>query len=68
MCAAASIWAGISRIVYGVSIPWLAVQGWTQIRLRAAEVVQCASNPPDLHGGVLADECAALFLAARTTP
>ena len=65
MCAAACCWAGVRRIVYGVSIPWLAERGWRQITLRAAEVFAAARQPVELTGGLLADECGRLFDAAR---
>jgi tRNA(Arg) A34 adenosine deaminase TadA len=65
MCAAACVWADIGRVVYGVSIPWLAEHGWHQIGIRASEVFAAAGEPPVLQGDVLADDCAALFLAAR---
>jgi|GEM_PF-6463075 len=38
MCQAAILWAGIRRVVYGTSIPFLAAHGWWQIDLRAVEV------------------------------
>lgn len=65
MCAAACCWAGVRRIVYGVSIPWLAERGWRQITLRATEVFAAARQPVELTGGFLADECGRLFDAAR---
>jgi tRNA(adenine34) deaminase len=65
MCAAACCWAGIARIAYGVSIPWLCEHGWRQIALRAASVFAAGDKPIVLEGGVLGDECARLFLAAR---
>jgi tRNA(Arg) A34 adenosine deaminase TadA len=65
MCAAACCWAGIRRIVYGVSIPWLCKHGWPQINIRAADVCTAGSKTVELRGGVLADACAELFLRAR---
>lgn len=66
MCAAAAVWAGLGRIVYGVDIPWLAAHGWYQIDLRAAVVLAHAgSRAPILTGAVLAAECAALFERSR---
>jgi len=65
MCAAACFWAGVRRIVYGVSIPWLSERGWRQIALRATEVFAAARQPVELSGGVLANDCARLFTAAR---
>ncbi len=65
MCAAACHWAGMRRIVYGVSIPWLVEHGWRQIGLRAATILAAEDEAIVIAGGVLADECALLFLAAR---
>jgi len=65
MCAAACCWAGVRRIVYGVSIPWLAKRGWRQIAVRATDVFAAARPPVELTGGILADECGRLFAAAR---
>jgi tRNA(adenine34) deaminase len=65
MCAAACCWAEVRRIVYGVSIPWLAEHDWRQITVRAAEVFAAARQPVELTGGVLSDECGRLFVAAR---
>lgn len=65
MRAAACCWAEVRRIVYGVSIPWLAKRGWRQIALRATDVFAAARQPVELAGSVLEDECARLFTAAR---
>jgi tRNA(Arg) A34 adenosine deaminase TadA len=38
-CSQSAIgWAGITRVVYGTSIPTLTSFGWHQIQIRAAEV------------------------------
>ena len=68
LCAAAVAWAGIPRVVYGVSIPWLVAHGWWQIDLRAGELfARAPARPVTLREGVLESACAALFLAARQT-
>ena len=65
MCQAAILWSGIETVVYGTSIRFLQSQGWRQIDILADEVVrrgpfwQCT-----LIGGVLEEECNALFEAA----
>lgn len=64
MCAAACFWAGVRRIVYGVSIPWLAAHGWRQIAVRAVAVLAASDESIAIAGGVLADECKCLFVAA----
>lgn len=66
MCTAALVWAGVRRVVYGVSIPWLAEHGWWQMDLRAEVVLRHApGRAVALTGGVCAAECAALFEAAQ---
>lgn len=68
LCAAAVAWAGIPRVVYGVSIPWLVAHGWWQIGMRADELfARAPDRPVTLRGGVLESACAALFVAARET-
>lgn len=65
MCAGAIVWAGIPRVVYGVSIPWLAAQGWFQLDLRAADVFgRAPGRHLEVLGEVQQEACAALFLAA----
>jgi len=65
MCQGAILWSGIATVVYGTSIRFLQNHGWRQIDLLAEEVVQ---RSPDwrctLIGGMLEQECNALFLAA----
>ncbi len=62
MCQGAILWAGIPRVVYGTSIPFLAARGWWQIDLRAADVAARAPGRPCVVvGGVLSAECDALF-------
>ncbi|MFN4258763.1 MAG: nucleoside deaminase [Gemmataceae bacterium] len=64
MCQSAVEWAGISAVVYGISIPRLVEQGWWQIDIRAEEVIRRTPfRQTALLGGVLESECNALFLA-----
>jgi tRNA(Arg) A34 adenosine deaminase TadA len=69
MCQAAIIWAGIPMVVYGTSTPFLKSLGWPQMDIRAEEV---ARRTPFRHttvlGGVLEEECNALFLALPRGP
>ncbi len=65
MCAGAIIWAGISTVVYGTSIPTLIKQGWFQIKIRASEVVVRTPNSSlQVIGGILEEECDELFAEA----
>jgi len=65
MCQGAILWSGIGLIVFGTSIRFLQNHGWRQIDIPAEEVVQ---RSPDWRctviGGILEQECNALFLAA----
>jgi tRNA(adenine34) deaminase len=66
MCTAAALWAGIPMIVYGSSIPFLTSLGGGQIDIRSTEVVRRTSfRKAVVLGGVLEEECNALFLAAK---
>jgi tRNA(adenine34) deaminase len=64
MCQSAIEWAGIPLVVYGTSIPFLKSNGWQQIDIRAEEVIRRTPfRRTALLGGILEDECNALFLA-----
>ena len=65
MCQAAILWSGIETVVFGTSIRFLQSQGWRQIDIFAEEVVR--RGPAwrcTVIGGILEQECNALFLAA----
>ncbi len=65
MCQGAILWSGIGTVVYGTSIRVLQKLGWRQIDILAEEVVR--RSPAwrcTLIGGILAQECNALFEAA----
>lgn len=64
MCMSAILWSGIQMVVYGTSIRFLQKQGWRQIDLLAEEIVRRGSAwKCTIIGGVLEDECNALFAA-----
>jgi tRNA(adenine34) deaminase len=66
MCQGAILWAGIQRVVFGTSIDTLKHMGWRQIDIPAAEVIQRMPGAKcHLVGGILEQECDALFRAAR---
>jgi tRNA(Arg) A34 adenosine deaminase TadA len=66
MCQGAALWAGISRVVFGTSIDTLIRLGWRQIHISAAEVVSRTPGAQcEISGGVLEQECDALFRAAK---
>ena len=65
MCQSAIIWAGMPLVVYGTSIPYLRKLGWGQIEIRAEEVAKASAfHPNKVLGGVLEEECNALFRAS----
>jgi tRNA(adenine34) deaminase len=66
MCQGAIEWAGIGRVFYGSSIPYLQKLGWWQIDLRATDIsARAAFRDTVIVGGILEAECNALFAAAN---
>ncbi|EFA79046.1 hypothetical protein PPL_08516 [Heterostelium album PN500] len=79
MCAAASVWRGLGRMVYGTDIPTLARIGSKQITIRTREIysnsilslfktgaqgVQGSNYVPLLKESVLKEECDRAFYTA----
>jgi tRNA(adenine34) deaminase len=65
MCQGAVAWAGIRRVVFGSSIPFLKSLNWWAIDIRAAELSRLAAfRECTVAGGVLEEECNKLFRAA----
>jgi len=65
MCEGAVAWAGIRRVVFGSSIPFLKSLNWWAIDIRAAELARLAAfRECTVVGGVLEEECNQLFHAA----
>ncbi|WFB34940.1 nucleoside deaminase [Kiritimatiellota bacterium B12222] len=66
MCMSGILWTGIPRVVYGSSIQTLRELDYRHIDLPAKEVVSRAKGDLqcELIGGVLEQECDALFAAA----
>ncbi len=56
MCAAAIVYAGVRRVVYGASIPQIA-EHMPQIPLRSQELVRVAEKNVELTGGVASEQC-----------
>jgi len=67
MCQGAVAWAGIKRVVFGSSIPFLkSVNVWA-IDIRAEELARLAAfRKCTVAGGVLEEECNKLFRTALT--
>jgi tRNA(adenine34) deaminase len=67
MCQGAVAWAGIKRVVFGSSIPFLKSLDWWAIDIRAEELARLAAfRKCTVVGGVLEEECNKLFRAALT--
>lgn len=62
MCQGAILWSNIHEVVFGTSIRYLQKTGWRQIDILASEVIDRAPHwRCQLVGGVLEEECNALF-------
>jgi tRNA(adenine34) deaminase len=67
MCQGAVAWAGISRVVFGSSIPFLKSLNWWAIDIRAEEIAKLSQfRKCTVVGGVLEEECNRLFRIAVT--
>jgi len=65
MCQGAVAWTGISRVVFGSSIPFLKSLNWWAIDIRAAELAKLSTfRNCKVVGGILEEECNKLFRAA----
>lgn len=64
MCMAAILWSGISAVVFGAPIRHLQQRGWRQIDILSDEVLRRSPGATcAIIGGVLDEECRALFAA-----
>ena len=61
MCAAACVWAGVSKIVFGASTKQLIDLGTKQIDISCKTVAENSFQNIEVIGGILADECLELF-------
>jgi len=65
MCQGAIEWTGIGTVYFGSSIPFLALLGWPQIRVRAEEISRKNTRGgSSIIGGILESECDQLFRRA----
>jgi len=61
MCLAAIHWARVDRVVFGASIEDAAAAGFRELRVAAAALAELGRSPLKVEGGLLREECAALF-------
>ncbi len=61
MCLSAIHWAKIGRIVFGAAIEDAAAAGFSELRVPARELARRGGSPLVVEGGLLAEECRALF-------
>jgi guanine deaminase len=61
MCLSAIHWAKIERVVYGAAIADAAAAGFSELRIAASDLVRMGGSPLIVEGGLLAEECRALF-------
>lgn len=68
MCQSAIVWSKMPLVVYGSSIPYLQKCGFGQINIRAQKIIDAAIfdyGNCTIIGGVLENECNALFEKAK---
>jgi guanine deaminase len=61
MCLSAIHWAKIDRVVYGAAITDAAAAGFSELRVAASELARLGRSPLLVEGGLLVEECRALF-------
>ena len=62
MCATACIWAGVSEIIYAVSIQDLIAKKQLQINISCEEIISKSFRNIKVTKGVLRKECLELFV------
>jgi guanine deaminase len=61
MCLAAIHWAKVTRLVFGASIADAAEAGFNELPVAARELARMGRSPLIVEGGLLVEECVALF-------
>jgi guanine deaminase len=61
MCLAAIHWAKVDRVVFGATIADAAAAGFCELHVAAATLAELGGSPLRVEGGLLRDDCAALF-------
>ena len=61
MCLSAIHWAKIDQVVYGAIIADATAAGFSELAVPAKALAQLGHSPVRVEGGLLQEECAALF-------
>ena len=61
MCLAAIHWAKVDRVVFGATIDDAAEAGFCELHVAADALAEMGRSPLKVEGGLLRQECAALF-------
>lgn len=61
MCLAACHWAKLDRVVFGASIADARAAGFSELPVAAADLARLGRSPLRVEGGLLVQDCAALF-------
>jgi tRNA(Arg) A34 adenosine deaminase TadA len=68
MCLAAIHWSKISHVVFGASITDAAAAGFSELLVSARDLAKMGGSPLKVEGGLLRDECRALFDLWKKNP
>ncbi len=68
MCMAALHWARVDTVYFGATIADAAAAGFNEMSLPAADVLRLGGSAVRLTGGILVEECRALFREWAGTP
>jgi tRNA(Arg) A34 adenosine deaminase TadA len=61
MCLAATHWARVGRVVFGAPMATAAAAGFSELHVAAADLARIGGSRLVVEGGLLREECAALF-------
>ncbi len=61
MCLSAIHWSKIDRVVFGATIADATAAGFCELNVDAGELARMGGSPLKVEGGLLRQECAALF-------
>jgi len=65
MCLSAIHWAKIRRVVFGAGIEDAAAAGFSELRVPALTLAKLGGSKLTIEGGLLSEECRALFQEFR---